>query len=360
MVQHNIEQVNNDPDKASLKDLILKLKEWWLYLLSKWVIILIVGLLGGAIGVGYAYSKKPVYEAALSFALEDDKSGGVGPAAGLASQFGIDLGGSGGGAFAGDNLLGLMKSRSIVEKTLLTPIIIYNKKQTLAQYYIAFNKYRKSWDDKPKLKGIDFQPGADRTKFNLQQDSILGTFYNDIVKSSLSVDKVDKKLSIITIKVHSPNELFAKYFAEVLAKTVSDFYVDTKTRKSVQNVQILQKQVDSIRRELNSAITGAASSADFNPNPNPSLQVLRAPTDRRKVDVQANTAILTELVKNLEISKISLRKETPLIQVIDSPILPLDKTQLSKRNSLMVGGILAGMLICVFLILKKILTDILR
>jgi hypothetical protein len=44
------------------------------------------------------------------------------------------------------------------------------------------------------------------------------------------------------------------------------------------------------------------------------------------VDVQANTAILTEeLVKQTELAKVTLRKETPLIQIMNGPILPLTK-----------------------------------
>jgi uncharacterized protein involved in exopolysaccharide biosynthesis len=71
--------------------------------------------------VGYAFMQKPTYTASLSFALEDEKSGGGGlsGALGLASSLGIDLGGSAGGAFTGANLLELMKSRNIVEKALL-------------------------------------------------------------------------------------------------------------------------------------------------------------------------------------------------------------------------------------------------
>ncbi len=55
------------------------------------------------------------------------------------------------------------------------------------------------------------------------------------------------------------------------------------------------------------------------------MNVRRAPSAKRQVDVQANKAILTELVKQTELAKVTLRKETPLIQIIDRPILPLMK-----------------------------------
>lgn len=343
-------------DEISLKALILKLQEWWKYLLSKWLIIVIAGTIGGALGFAYAFYKKPIYKAELSFALEDDKgSGGLGGALGLASQFGFDMGGSGGGAFSGDNLLQLMKSRTMVEKTLLSAVDVKGEKQTLAELYISFNKLREGWKNKPGLENIQYLPDADRSAFSLQQDSVLGTFYNAIVKSNLTVDKIDKKLSIIAVNVNSENELFSKFFTEVLTKEVSDFYVDTKTKKSVQNLAILQHQTDSVRRALNAAITGVASSVDANPNANPARQVLRVPSQSRQVDVQANQAILTELVKNLEISKVSLRKETPLIQVIDRPILPLEKELYGKSRGVMSGGLVGGFLIIGFFFIKKLL-----
>jgi len=349
--------------ETSLKDIILKVRDWWRYLLSRWAIILICGSIGAALGLTYSLFKKTFYTAELSFALEDDKSGsgGLGAAMGLASQFGIDLGGSSvSGAFSGDNLLGLMKSRSMVESTLLKPIDISGKKQTLAELYISFNKLRENWVDMPRLRNIQFSPGVDRKTFSLQQDSVLGDFYKRIVTANLSVDKIDKKLSIITVVVTSENELFSKYFAEMLTKTVSGFYIDTKTRKSVQNVEILQHQTDSVRQQLNAAITGVAMSGDNNPNANPSLQILRVPSQRRQVDVQANQAILTQLVANLEISKVSLRKETPLIQVIDSPILPLEKKRFGKTKGLVLGGILAGFLASLFVLSKKMFQDLLN
>lgn len=346
-------------DEVSIRDLMSNIKNFYYFLLSKWKLIFVSGVIGAMIGLGLSLISKPVFKAELNFALEDEKSGGLSGAMGLASQFGIDLGGgAGGGAFAGDNLLELMKSRSMVENTLLTTINIKGKPQTLAELYITFNGLRKQWGDEPELNGINFLPNADRSKFTLKQDSLLGVFYKQLIKGNLSVDKVDKKLSIITVKVESQHELFSKYFTEVLVKNVSDFYINTKTKKSVQNVLILQHQTDSIRRELNSALSGVASSFDANPNANPALQILRVPSQRRQVDVQADQAILTQLVANLEVSKVSLRKETPLIQIIDKPILPLEKSKFSKIKGIVLGGFISVFLIVGFLFFKKLFSNL--
>ena len=111
---------------------------------------------------------------------------------------------------------------------------------------------------------------------------------------------------------------------------------------------------------LNAAISGVASSIDAAPNANPLLQTLRVPSQHKQVDVQANSAILTQLVTNLEIAKMSLLQETPLIQVIDRPILPLEKERVGKVIGIALGGILAAFLTICFLLMKKIFSDVLK
>jgi hypothetical protein len=358
MMQTTESNNNIEQNEISIKEIIGKVKEWYKYLLSKWLIIGSGILIGGLIGIFYASTQKYKYTAKFSFALEDSQSGGS-TYAGIASQFGVDLGGtSAGGVFTGDNLLVLMKSRTMVEKALLTSVNIGGKEQTLAGLYITFNEFQESWKNKPELKDLSFRPGDDRSKFTLQQDSIIGEFHKSLISNNLSVEKLDKKLSIITVVVTSENELFSKYFTEILVKEVSDFYVETKTKRSVQNVAIMQQQADSVRRELNSAISGVAISADLNPNANSARQVLRAPSQRRTVDVQANQAIFSELVKTLEMSKITLRKETPLIQIIDKPILPLEKSKLGKRVAGMQGGFLGGIILIMYLVIRRLLQNL--
>lgn len=348
-------------DEISLKDLIQKLRGWYLYLLSKWKVILLAGIIGGSLGLLYSFTKKPVYTATLTFALEDEKSGGLGGAVGFASSFGLDLGGSAGGVFAGSNLTELFKSRSMVEKTLLTPVKVDGKVISLAEMFIRNNKWRESWSDKPKLASVKFLPNDDRERFTRIQDSIMGVLYANLLKGGgLSVGQKDKKIAITSIDVMSGDELFAKYFCEALAKQVGMFYVTTKSKKARMNMDILERQVDSIREELNGAITGVAVATDNTFNLNPAMNVRRSVSSRRQVDVQANTAILTELVKQSELAKVTLRKETPLIQVIDRPILPLPKERFGKAKGIVMGGFIGVFLMLFYLLTTKIFRDLIK
>lgn len=350
--------LKGEQEEITIKSIFLIVREWWFYLLSKYKIIILVGLIGGIIGLAYALSKKDLYVATLSFALEDDKSGSMGGAMGLASQFGFDVGGGGNSVFAGANLIELFKSRSMVEKTLLSPVSVKGKTISLAEMFIQENKWREAWNKNKGLKNIQFLPNANRENFTRVQDSIMELIYKNLSASGLTVLQKDKKVSIITLEVKSTNEVFSKAFNESLANVVSDFYIKTKSEKSRINMTILQRQLDSIRGELNGSITGVAVANDKTFNLNPALNVKRVPSVRKQVDVQANTAILTELVKQTELSKVTLRKDTPLIQIIDKPIFPLKKERFGKAKGIMYGGLIGGFLIVAFLVIKKMLKDL--
>lgn len=345
-------------DEISLKELIGKVNDYYRDLILQWKIIVLAGLLGAALGLAYSLMKKPTYTATLTFALEDEKSGGgLGGALGLASSFGFDLGGGGGGIFSGSNLAELFKSRTMVEQTLMRPVVVNGKVISLAEMYIQNNEWRDNWNDDPKFKNIQFLPNTKRKYFTRVHDSILGVIYQKLSSSSLSVVQKDKKIAVLSMDVVSNNELFSLRFCEELAKQVGKFYVDTKSKKARMNMEILERQTDSIRGELNGAITGVAVANDNTFNLNPALNVRRAPSARRQVDVQANTAILTELVKQSELAKVTLRKETPLIQVIDRPILPLAKESFSKIKGVLIGGLLSSFFIAFGIVIRKLIKE---
>ncbi|WP_396209135.1 Wzz/FepE/Etk N-terminal domain-containing protein [Flavobacterium sp.] len=346
-------------DEITLKELLLKAKEWYTFLLSKWKTIVLAGIIGALAGLGYSFYKKPVYTATLTYALEDGKAAGGGLGS-LASSFGFDIDGAGGnsGAFSGANLMELFKSRAMVEQTLLAPVTQNNKTISLAEMYIQDKKWREKWEEKPALKNITFLPNTDRTKFTRSQDSIFGVIYNDLSKNALTVEQKDKKVAIGTITMKGANEYFAQQFNLALTNTVTDFYIETKSKRAKENMDILVRQTDSIRGELNGAMTGVAIANDNTFGLNPALNVKRLPSARRQVDVQANSAIFSELIKQTEMAKVTLRKETPLIQVIDQPILPLPKEQFGKAKGFLLGGILAGFLTLLGLIARRVFKEI--
>ncbi|SFG62089.1 GumC domain-containing protein [Pedobacter insulae] len=332
-----------------LKAIFLQIKEWRSYLKLKRVTLFVALFLGMIVGAVYAWYKPTVYTAVSTFVLEDtDKSRSLGQYANIASMVGLDIGGSSSnGIFQGDNIIELYKSRSMIVKTLLTHAVFNNKSQPLVERYLAINPLRNAWGQVKPLGDLNFSNSG---KLSVLQDSVLTVIVQAINKKELVVSRPDKKLSLISVAYTSKDEQFAKVFNDQIVKNVNDFYIQTKVKKSAANVNILQHQADSIRKSLNRALTGVAASNDANPNANPARQVLRVPSQKRQVDAEANKAILTELSKNLELGKITLRQETPLIQLIDEPVFPLEKTKFSMVKFMLLGGLAFLLMATIYLL----------
>ena len=335
-------------EEISINQIKLKIKEFVKVITENYKIILLIGIISSSISIFYAARQKTQYTATLTFALEEDKAGGgVGAIGGIASQFGIDLGSSGGGAFSSSNLNELMKSRLLIERTLLKPVIINNKVSCLVEYYL--NKKNQT------TTRLHFSPFDDRNTFTIEKDSILKDVYYELTDSKVfNISQKDKKISITSVEIKNDDEFFTKTFCETLVKETSDYYIELKIKKAKNNVDILKREVDSIKSELYNSISNVGLSSDAVYNLNPAYLEKRSSTSKNQINVQYKTALLTQLYANLEIATITLRKETPLIQVIDKPILPLEKKLLTKRKASIIGFLLGIFVASLYYCFKKL------
>jgi len=340
--------------EIQLRDLILKLQKWLNFFRSKIIVIVSLGVIGAVGGYCYAAFVKPIYSAVCTFVLDDGSNGG-GAQSSLAAAVGLG-GGENGGLFKGDNIIQLYTSRTMIRQTLLSGVSYQGKNELLLDRYLDFTGFKKKSLDDPQLKGITFNQDTGQV-FSRTQDSIINLVCNDIIKKNLAVSKPDRKLSMFSVEVKSEDEFFSKTFNNRIVKNVNDFYIKTKTAKSLFNISILQHQTDSVRSTLNRSLVSSANILDATPNPNQNRQVLRAPVQGLQYDNDGNRSLLSQLVVNLELAKVNLRKETPLIEVVDQPIFPLEKTVVSKKKSALVGFIGLSVLCCFFIFIKKLLLD---
>ena len=315
--------MKNQKDEINIKQLVLNFKEGVRYLLRKWMVLLVMGIVGAAIGLLYAKMQEPKYIAECTFVFDDPSK-----TSGLVGLVSLGVGGDGGGKgiFQQDNLVWLYSSRLMVEQTLLTQVDSAGKPVLLINWFIAIDKNAGA-----KLKAytksgtpVIFKDSMDRTKFTRAQNDVLAYVAKLIIRTNLTVGPLKDNDGIISVKFKSKDELFAKTFVDNIVSNVNTFYIDTKTKSTATQVAVLQKKVDEFNSEMNKSMYQAASANDNIPNVNPAHQVLRVAPQRKVVDVQVNSAIYGEMLKQLEAAKISLAKEAPLIKVIDTPILPLE------------------------------------
>lgn len=310
-----------------------------LYALQHWKILAVAAILGGIIGWGYIWWKPVSYRASITFMVEDAKSAGGGSlVSALAGQFGMDIGNlaGGNGILSGDNVLQLLKSPSLLRKTLLSPIDSTGKR-SLADEYVAVYQLNEKWMKTDKVgKAISFAPNAalkDRLKDSLLQQVII----KKILEKELVIAKPDKKLGFFELAVYTRSEMLSLVFCERLLKVATDFYIEAKTRRLTANVQRLQRKADSLLYALNRKTYSAADANRQLLDVNPVYAVPEVSAEISSRDKVMQGTIYAEIVKNLEISKTSLIQETPTVQIVDAPVLPLkdDKTDWWK-------GILGG------------------
>lgn len=330
-----------------LGDVIESIKRFFSYLRSQSKLIALCGLVGLVLPLIYRALQKPAYAASTTFILEE-KSATGGGLAGIASQVGLDLGslGSGSSLFTGDNILDIIKSRVIIEKVLLTPVS-GNSGKTLADLYLEFS----GMGEKLPAPVSFASPSVAHTVY---QDSVLYVMYDQIAKKNVSVDRLNKKGSIFKIVTVSQNQVFSKNFAERLLKETTTYYVNVKTSTAAANVKRLQARGDSLLRVLNAKSYNAASFQILDPNV--AFKSMSVPAEVSSRDKSIVFSIYAEVTKNLEMSRIALVSQTPVIQLLDVPKYPLMDDRKSYLFLGLVGfiaGIFAAIFLCLYLYTDK-------
>lgn len=328
-------------ESFSLLNLINSIKDWLIYLLSNLKGIVIITSIFLSVVLLYNFIKSPVHYARTSFVLDSESSSNsIGDIASLASLAGINASSfiDASSLFQIDNIQELYRSNSMIKQTLLTDSDFGNERSLLIDRLASNEKIDKKWD---KLN-VDFSTYNSKSNNLRVHDSILNEVVKIIKEKYLLVDKPSRKTTILEIGFDHKDELFAKSFNENLVSIVNDFYFKTKTQKTGENLKILERQADSVKKVLDKSILFLAEKDQSIPNPNPLTKVSLVPYQKALVDVQANGAIYQQIVTQLELAKVTHRNNTPLIQIIDKPVLPLENSRL-KLFECFVYGIFGGL-----------------
>lgn len=320
------------------------------YLLKRWYLLLMAGVAGAGYGYYRMHQIKPVYTATYTFVLSTDQKGGNGGLAGLAAQLGVDgLTSSPDNIFAGDNIIELFKSRKLVGSALLS-VVDTSTHQSLLNY-IAERKFAKAYK---RLGPFGNNPAL----FKLDQTML----YRNIitrVTGSFMVLKKDKKLIFYIINASDTDPDIAYYVAKIVLDATSKYFIDTKTKVSANSVKLLQHEADSLGTVLKNTFSSTASMNDRTYNLNPSMTVQRSGSIFNQAKATAFAGAYTEVMRNLEIAKMNLQRETPLYRIIDEPELPLMAASPNKVRYMIYATIAGLFLMTALLVAFRFKKDIL-
>ncbi len=353
-----------EEEGLSLIDMIISLKEFLAEMKRKWLFIAVTVCITSGIGLIYSYIRKAEYSASSTMMLESSKDGGaMSGAMALASQFGLMSGGSS-AVINEDKLLEIIKAETIIRTALLKKATIDSTTDLMANHFIDLFGYKEAWEDNDSLRGFRFPiekeaGGLINLKGNLseKENSVLKMFCAQISTNLLTADK--SKSGIITITTKTKSELFSIYLNQYLVEALTSFYVERITEKGRANLSIVQKRVDSISIALKDAEFTLARWKDAN------YQLVKAQGMieelRLRRDVEVCNSIYLEGFKQLEISKFTLLQQTPFLQIIDQPTLPLLPIgKISLLKGLIIGFIIGFFLSCLYIFARKKYADLMN
>jgi len=334
-------------ENFSLKLLMNQYKRQLLFTLGYWKKLAIAGLISALIALVYAFFQPITYTARTTFVVEDAKSGGGSLVSALSGTLGIDIGGMNGSnsMLAGDNVLELLRSNSLIKKTLLTKFDTTGT-NTLADIYAEDYGWKAIWKSNSTInKDIHFNI----IPLTRLEDSLLQVMVEQIKLKEISVAKPDKKLGFFELQFSSRNEVLSKLFCINLINEATAFYINTKTGRLRKNIERLQLRADSLGILLNRKTLSAAEASVQTLDVNLAYASPSVNAEISSRDKFMQSTVYAEIVKNLELSKTALAQESPTVQLLDTPEFPLKKNKISKLEYVIIG-FLGGFFILGFIV----------
>ena len=200
-----------------------------------------------------------------------------------------------------------MKSRRMIERVLLSVDTFDNKPYTLIDYFLDKTDQRRT---SLKFKNIHFPPGIDKSVFSYQQDSPLYSTYLNFKNNYLEAERPDKRLSIYEVSLTSPDEKFTKDFTDRIVNETNNFYIEIRTKKAKETLDVLEERVAQMKGNLNSSIASKAQVQDINVNP--AFSAGQVPVMKQQANIQVYGAAYGEMFKNLELARFQYLNEIPL------------------------------------------------
>jgi len=339
------------PDQISPKSVILKVIQAKNTLLRNWKLVLILMLVGGAIGfaVDQFNTKKPTFTATITFNLGGGSSGSpFGGLGDLAGAFGLSGSAPDANIFTGDNFLYYAKSRPIFEKALMKEVTINGKKVLLVNHYIEKSGIRdEDWEDNDTLRAFRF-PKKEVKNFNKLENEAMGLIFSRLTGET-TVFQPDRKSSFMSLKTGTQSELLSKVWAETLLETIEEDYKAKQTKKTRDMYNLLVARADSLSGLLNSTENRLARYIDQNQQMVvASGQVQQTRLTRNSTFLQSQYLAALQSADNL---RLALIKEAPLFTIIEPVALPLFRE--NHESHAMEAGLILGLLIAIIVVFVR-------
>jgi uncharacterized protein involved in exopolysaccharide biosynthesis len=329
---------------------VINIKALWQILKKeKWLIIGITILFTVA-GAFYAFSLKEEFKSEGKILPEvQSKGGSMGQFAGLAALAGVDLTSAGGGgmdAVRPDLYPDVLKSTPFFLRLFQEKVFDRNNKQMLFQAF-----YNKEVLD-GKLKENDqkdkFPNSANYISFNRQTEKNIKDLKERIVCT------YDKKVGVISISVKMPDPVVAANVARFSMNYLTDYIINYRTEKQKRDLDFLAERLQVAKGKYFNNQTKKASYTDQMPLNALRLQTADLQRERIEAEYKTSSSFYNSLLQKYEEAKLKIQQETPVIKVLEPPVVPNLKSE-PKKAIIFLSSILLGLLfgLLVSILIKK-------
>jgi len=338
-------------EHLQLSDLVNAFKRWMRFYARSWKLNGLVIFVILFTGFGFALMQVKQYQAKISFIIEERSSKLPSGLSGLASSFGVNLGGLSGGEslLAGDNFFEIIRSRTLMEKVLYSKYYDRDKSDSLplVNRYLASSGLEEKWNSKVQGFGaLVFSPNSIDVKQNSLKDSLMGEVCERIIENNLQSDRQNKQGSVLFVVVTTGDPLFSALFTERLVEQARDWFINLKTEIALANLLQFQHRADSLQRLI--ALQTYNTATEQILNPNEAFKTALVPVEISQRERLIQQTLYAEVVKNLEFSRMALSSQTPVVHILDRPHLPLKGQQRSLTMILSIA-VAFGLLFSLFL-----------
>lgn len=305
--------MNLPSDQFSVKYYAARLLLVIPYVKKNYKYLLLGAFIGGLVGLVIDLIRKydKNYDVEIVFTIEG--AGAEAPSFGSFFNFGSSNESS--NLFSSGNFEELVKLPFIYKQALLMPVSFNKKNDLFINYFIKYSN-----DEFEKIKYMHYKKNTHIDSLTMEEDNILNIATEYFIKHT-SFARENEKSSFRKLKVSTNNDTLSYLWANTILNTFSTIYIQNKTKKSTDLVRILEKRTDSLKNALYYTQGRLASFSDQNQQI--VFQSAKITAERLQMNSNQIQGLYAEAVRNLDSYKFSLVKETPLLNIISKPKLPL-------------------------------------
>jgi hypothetical protein len=353
-----ISSQTHQEDEITLKDLIVKIKEYGVEVRKNWKTLVLFVIPITAFMLYKAITTPITYISTLTFMVNENEGGmGMGAAAGILGMLG-----AGGEKNNLDKILELSKSQRILNEALLTKVDINGKNDFYINHIInIYDLPHTDWVKDPEMsKGVSIR-STNIDSFSRVELSALKSVYNRIVGSPTSsiqplyATSASKQTSIMKMSFNSLSEELSVRFLKTLYDRLNIFYVSKSIEKQKYTYEVVVEKADSIKKLLYGREYAKASYADTHRGI--VMETQQVPTQRLTRDVNMLSIMYAEAIKNAEVADFSLKNKVPFVQAIDIPMFPLKPEKTGKTKATAIGIALGLILGILFIVLRRVIRE---